>query len=186
MAVPIYQPSPGPGACLCQGEILTGFVRYRLDPASLGGQELSLLRVNYAYVVVLSQACDLTQEFNGRNDKKGQLPDILFCNVPTARELKDATPGMNTTIWDRVKKNKDERYHFLEKVPAECDLRGEGIPELTVDFKRYFTLPVEEVYYQLTNECRRCVLCPQYLEHLSSRFSYFMGRVALPRDHASE
>ncbi len=93
---------------------------------------------------------------------------------------------MNSTIWDRVKKNKDERYHFLEKVPAECDLRGEGIPELTVDFKRYFTLPVEEVYYQLTSGCRRCVLCPQYLEHLSSRFSYFIGRVALPHDHVSE
>ncbi len=63
MAVPIYQPSPRQDASLCQGEILTGLERFLLDPASFGAEQPSLIRIVYPYVVVLSQACDLTQEF---------------------------------------------------------------------------------------------------------------------------
>ena len=95
---------------------------------------------------------------------------------------------MNSTIWDRVKKNKDERYHFLEKIPANCDACGEGLPELGVDFKCYFTLPTEEVYrrVELNKARRRSVIRSPYLEHLSSRFAFFLSRVALPQEHLSE
>jgi hypothetical protein len=49
----------------------------------------------------------------------------------------------------QVKINKNERYHFLESVPIKSDVLGKGLPELTLDFKRYFTIPTEEVYYRL-------------------------------------
>ncbi len=122
MAVSIYKCSPAPGTCLCQGEILSGLIRFPLDPTKIGEAEPSVVKVDYPYAVVLTQACDLTQHFAGRQSgKPEQLRDVLFCNVRTAEELRDATPGINSTIWDRIKKNKDERYHFLEKIPLDCD-----------------------------------------------------------------
>ena len=127
------------------------------------------------------------QDFSARqSDQPHQLPDVLFCQLPTAEELR-STPGINSSIWGRIKINKDERYHFLEKVPQDCDLAGTGMPELGVDFKRYFTVPTVEVYrwLELGMTKRRSVICTPYLEHLSSRFAYFLSRVGLPLDHLS-
>jgi hypothetical protein len=160
-----------------------------LDPTKIGETEPSVVQVNYTYALVLSQACDLEQDFQTRQAGTPRLlPEVLFCQIPTAEELRKATPGMNSTIWDRIKKNKDERYHFLERIPAKDDGCGEGLPELGVDFKRYFTIPTDEVYRRLEigPTLRRTVLCTPFLEHLSSRFAYFLSRVALPRDHVSE
>jgi hypothetical protein len=93
---------------------------------------------------------------------------------------------MNKDRWSKVKTNKDERYQFLEKVPSESDALGKGLPELGIDFKRYFCLPTDEAYYRLeTDAMRRCRLRSPYLEHFSTRFSYFLSRVALPNDHRS-
>ncbi len=186
MATPIYQCSPTLDACLRQGEIVSGLIRFTLDPTKIGESEPSVERVVYPYAVVMSQACDLEQDFRGRQDCKPQLPDVLFCQLPTAEVLKAGCGG--SEIWRRVKQNKDERYHFLEKIPLDCDLTGAGIPELGIDFKRYFTLPTAEVYQWIKrgDTQRRSVICSPYLEHLSSRFAYFLSRVGLPHDHVSE
>jgi hypothetical protein len=90
-------------------------------------------------------------------------------------------------LWNRVKTNKDERYQFLEAVPADCDLFGAGLPELGVDFKRYFTLPSDEIYrrVELDEVRRHCRLASPYLEHLSTRFCYYQFRIALPEPHKS-
>jgi len=114
------------------------------------------------------------------------LPNVLFCEVVTAAELKGAA-GMNSSIWGRVQRNKDERYQFLQKVKSAHDAVGQGVPELGIDFKRYFTIPTEEVYAQLKKTSRRrCRLLSPFLEHLSTRFAYYLCRVALPSDHMSE
>jgi hypothetical protein len=86
-----------------------------------------------------------------------------------------------------VKINKHERYHFLQLVEPSCDAQGTGLVELGIDFKRYFTLPTEEVYkrVEIGSAKRRCVLESPYLEHFSTRFAYYLSRVALPQDHAS-
>ena len=96
--------------------------------------------------------------------------------------------GLGSKAWARIQANKDERYHFLQKAEAIDDVRGEGLPELGIDFKRYFTIPTEEVYWRVHQKeaQRRCVLQSPYLEHLSSRFAYFLSRVALLEDHFSE
>ena len=187
MATSIYQCSPALDVCLRQGEILSGLIRFTLDPTKIGESEPSVVRVEYPYAVVLSQACDLEQDFRGRQEgKPPQLPDVLFCQLPTAQDLKASCPSPD--IWKRVKQNKDERYHFLENIPLDCDRAGAGIPELGIDFKRYFTLPTTEVYQWLKrgDTQRRSVICSPYLEHLSSRFAYFLSRVGLPHDHVSE
>jgi hypothetical protein len=145
-----------------------------------------LKQFTYGYVVVLSQSCDLMQDFNGRKDNKPQLEDVLLCQAPTAEELRATCGGSD--IWKRIRQNKDERYHFLEAVLKECDACNEDIPEVVIDFKRYFSMPTAEIYKRLEvgPTCRRTVICTPFLEHLASRFAYFLGRIALPREHVSK
>ncbi len=184
--VRVYRRSPDPSGCLCHGEILSNLVLYRLDLSTIGDPELKVVEVTYSYALVLTQSCDLIQDHSSRQQGKPQLPEVLFCQIPTAEQLKAICGGSD--IWKRIRQNKDERYHFLEKVAPEYDLSNEGVPELGVDFKRYFTLPTDEVYRRLEvgPTRRRACLCTPFLEHLSSRFAYFLSRVALPRDHVSE
>jgi len=185
-ASPIYGPAGVAGSCLCHGEILSDLVRFRLDVPRMHESEPSVVQITYPFVLVLSQSCDLIQDFSARGDGKPQLPDLLLCDVPTAESLRATCPGSD--VWKRIKQNKDERYHFLEKTLPECDVAREGLPELGVDFKRYFSLPTDEVYrrIELGPTRRRSVLRTPYSEHMSSRFAYFLGRVALPREHISE
>lgn len=95
---------------------------------------------------------------------------------------------MNSQQWNLVKTNRHEQYHFFEKVPPECELLQQGLPELTVDFKRVFAIDVEFLYSQTTYKYvqRRTVLISPYLEHFSNRYRYFHGRVALPAPHESQ
>jgi hypothetical protein len=139
----------------------------------------------------MTQDCDLEQDYRVRSEGRASdklLPGILFCEVAAAQELYGQIRQNNPKFWDRIKINKDERYHFLQRNESMCDLLGEGLAELAIDFKRYFTLPTDEVYkrIEIGETKRRCVLISPYLEHLSRRFAFYLSRVALPLDHASE
>jgi hypothetical protein len=141
--------------------------------------------------LVLTQDCDLEQDHRVRGEKQPSdklLPAILFCEVSTAEELYGIIRQTNKKLWDRIKINKDERYHFLQKVDPACDRLQQGLPELAIDFKRCFTLPTEEVHrwIEIGEAQRRCVMVSPYLEHLASRFAFFLSRIALPEDHFSE
>lgn len=192
MPPPIYRASTiGPGFCLRQGEILSDVPQFRFDAATLGTAVPSGEPMYHPYAVTLSQDCDLEQDFNARqkqivSDKL--LPSVLFCEAATAEELFGRVKTLGGRFWDRIRINKDERYHFLQKVEAASDVLGQGVPELGIDFKRYFTIPADEIYKRLEigGVNRRCVLVSPYLEHFSSRFAYFLSRVALPEDHLSE
>src|SRR5262249_54267715 len=146
------------------------------------------------YAIILTQDCDLEQDFHARKtDTKpaNRLPSILFCEVATAEELsrpsEGTTEGMNSRVWNLVRRNRHERYYFLQKVDPAEDAVKVGLPELGVDFKRYFTIPADEVYSQFLRDARRrCNLCPLYLEHFSTRFAQYLSRIALPGPHVSE
>jgi hypothetical protein len=175
---------------LCQGEILSGLVQTQLEVESVGAtQDIHLDRKTHPFAVVLSQDCDLDLDFKarcGQTKADKLLPNVLFCEVLTAEELRQSG-WMNATIWARVKINKDERYQFLQKVEPGDDADGQGVDEMGIDFKRYFTIPTAEVYVQLKKTTRRrCKLCSPYLEHLSQRFAQYLCRIALPLGHASE
>ena len=138
-------------------------------------------------LTVLSQDCDLAQDHAAREsgDIGGAIPSILFCEVETAEQLLSNIQGRD--IKKRIQQNSDERYQFLQRIPVECDALRQGLPELGIDFRRYFTLPAEEVYFQITRDAkRRCHLVSPYLEHISARFTRYLGRVGLPLDHQSE
>ena len=187
--------SDGP---LRQGEIITGLTQVRLKLSPDGGApttDREIVEQLHPFVLVVSQDCELDWDFKARNRTKidgkeveqhRRIPNILFCEVVTAEQLRGSN-AVNSTIWSQIKINRNERYHFLEEVPPASDRQASGLPELGVDFKRFFTIPTDEVYARVAGEAaRRCRLISPYLEHFSGRFFFFQSRVALPKEHESE
>ena len=187
---PIYRLPPAVGTALRQGEILSNLRRAHLNVEQIKLGAFVVDFTTHQFAVILSQDCDLDQDFSARHGSKKLdklIPAVLLAEVSTASELK-ADADLNSGLWGKVKTNNDVRFHFLEKVQLETDSRREGMPELAIDFKRYFTVPTDELYYrvEIGEAVRRTHFHHPYLEHLSTRFASYLQRVALPSDHASE
>lgn len=180
---------------LRQGEVVSNLDQARLTIDSVLTKDPSVVFVRHAWAIVVTQDCDLDWDHKGRvpsADAKAaarQIPSVLFLEVRLAAEAKQQCGGSD--IWKRIAQNKDERFQFLQQVPCGSDALEVGLPEMVVDFKRYFSLPSEEVYKRLSapevsDARRRCRLVTPYAEHLLGRFHAFQSRVALPVDHFSE
>lgn len=204
-AAGIYVPSCG--GAFRQAEILSGVSQIIRDITSTSTEAIPLNIVNHPYSIILSQDCDLDLDFRARNGLEGPnnkmvgrekiIPNILLCQVFTAKELYEngkTSKEINSTLWDRIKTNSDVRYHFCQAAEAELDATGLGLPELAIDFKRYFAIPVDDLYMQLQHSLdpksglvqRRLRLKSPYCEHFCTRFSFYLSRVALPDPHLSE
>lgn len=175
---------------LRQGEILSDVGRFRLDPLTLTEQQPSFQLVSCPYAIVLTQDCDLDWDFNARvPDGKPEklLPEVLLCKLPRAEEIKNQTKDLGSKGWERIRQNNDPRYHFLQMVDAGCDANQFGLPELTADFKHYFTIPTAELYrrIELGLTHRRCVFVSPYMEHFATRFAAYLSRIGLPEQHSS-
>lgn len=182
------------GKPLRQGEILSNLQQYNLVVSSIEDPQPKVAPKKHPWVIVLSQDCDLDQDFKQRfqqdtyPDKNFPLiPNVLFCEVREATEIR-SSPGMKSHIWKSIVGNNNFRYEFMQKIPPDKDFMGLGIPELVIDFKSFFTLPTEEVYSFLGNEKikRHSWLNSPYLEHLKSRFFFYQSRVGLEPGHISE
>lgn len=183
----IYRASPKTGQ-FYQGEIVSNLVQARLDVGSIvPGRQPVVDFITHPYAVVLAQACDLESDFMSRSGQRqtgARIPSILFCEAADVDRFRSGA-DIKSDIWRRVRANKDERYHYLRGVGPDTDAAQQGTPDLALDFKRYFTIPTDEVYRRLeTGELqRRAYLEPPYREHLATRFFHYHYRVALPEDH---
>jgi hypothetical protein len=192
---------------LHQGEILTGLVRVRQSLESLGAEDLGIDEITHPYLIVMTQDCDLAQDAEARdiqaranedqsllNDpdfqkkfggaSKLKIENILFCEAMATVDMKAIVPP-GKDIWKRIIQNKDERYQCLEAIPAAEDSANQGIPSIGCDFKRFFSIPSDEVYrrLELAPAIRRARLLTPYAEHLLHRFCNFQCRIALPEGH---
>ena len=176
------------GERLYQGEIVEGLIQVRQTLETIGANgPLRLDEIAHPFAIVMTQDCDLEQDFclrSGGHEGPSRLANILFCEAIATTDLKAKVP-QGKDIWKRVIQNKDERYQCLESVPPNQDLLGAGIACLGCDFKRYFTVPPDEVYrrIELRQIRRRTRLVTPYAEHLLSRFCVFQSRVPLPENH---
>lgn len=182
-----YRASP-PAGPLFQGEIVANLIQARLDAASVGPDLSPVVNlITHPYAVVMTQDCDLESDFMLRTHRRSTgslIPAILFCEVADADAFRSGA-DIKSDIWRRVRENKDERYHYLRGITADEDFARQGTPDLALDFKRYFSIPTDEVARRLeVGELKRraCLVSP-YREHLATRFFYYHFRVALPEDH---
>lgn len=193
--LPKYEKSQDAGS-LRQGEILSKVVQISLLPESMDTASPTVKRVTHNYAIVVTPDCDLDWDFKAQHGKEslGKLiPNILLCTVIFASDLakrinSDRPPSKrfeSRTPWKRTTQNKEERFHFLEKIDSNLDLQGEGIRSLGIDFKEFFTLPTDFLYASIVAGLtqRRSVLLQPYNDHLNSRFAYFQSRIGLPEDH---
>ncbi len=189
-----YIPSHEAGP-LRQTEILSGVHQHNITIESLNNPDgVEVAPINHELAIIVSQDCDLEQDFNRREELRlnGAAPDrldtkllptVLLCEVSTEIQIKITVRDQGDSR-QQFRQNKIERYQFLRAVGINDDALGLGLEAMGIDFKRYFAIPTAELYAQLEGQCqRRCRLGPQYLEHFCVRFSNFLSRVGLPRNH---
>lgn len=163
---------------LRQAEILSNLSQFIYTPSS-GEVDQHV----HAYGVVVGQDCDLLRQFEQRDSQP--VEDDFGVLVFVARPASDLATMVNGGIRKRIVQNNDERYHLLEAVPAELENYSEGVPALVIDFRRFFTLPAMQLYWQCEQggTRRRTILRSPYREHLQNRAFSYLGRVPLPFPH---
>jgi hypothetical protein len=143
--------------------------------------------VIYDYAVVLTQECDLEQDYNYRTRNNGDhdkyIPMILMAPAYLAESLRrgDHLTGygqqmqrINSDDWGKVKRNGNKRYHYLK-----MDV-GKNVPELVIDFKHFFTMSRDMIYNKVMDDSYKASLTILYREDLSQRFCNFISRIAIP------
>lgn len=173
---------------LAQGDIIKDveFIEFAIETE--GNIEIS--KILFPLVVVLTQDCDLEQDFKNRTQESNQQDKYLFSvivaplynveHVYSGEHLNGIDLQMQLinrretkTENKFLKQNKNPRYHYLEF--------EESIPIVNsvIDFKHYFTVNVN--YLQILKKTNFiCKISGLYREDISQRFSSFLSRIGLP------
>jgi hypothetical protein len=171
---------------IVQGDILRAvkFSDWDWDPKS---NDIIIYEKKLPYIVIMTQDCDLEQDFRYRTTAvKNQdkiLQSILVCpaygweDFIKGDHLQDYKLKMETISGsDQKKKIKQQqvpRYHYLDE-----DLEKQIAP-LVIDFKHYYTLPVEFLMH-IYKEHYAYSIEELFRESLNQRFSFYLSRIGLP------
>ena len=144
-------------------------------------------KIVFPLVVVLTQDCDLEQDFNGRAKAKqgNALLSVLVVPLYNAEhvftgehlsELNITGTSINRTRTEgkSLMQNERPRYHYIDfpkNIPAVASI---------ADFKHYFSV---HTFYLEKLRARNfvCRLDDLFREDLSQRFAAYLGRIGLPR-----
>lgn len=171
-----------------QGDILRDVEHVEYVTTKGGIVEIS--KITFPLVVVLTQDCDLAQDYTFRWSKPTTanhdkwLLSVLVAplynveHVYTGEHLQDLGLKMslinkNKSPGQYLRNNETPRYHYLE-FPEDTPVT----PSI-VDFKHYFSANIK----YLKNHKRAgfvCQLSELYREDVSQRFSSFLSRIGLP------
>ncbi len=170
-----------------QGDILRDMLLLEMEYVDEEGSGYSIIEKKVPYIIVLTQDCDLEQDFNNRaqiSEKHDKYIDsILVCPAYLAEEFRKGKHlenfGLSMEMWnskryDQIKKQNNYRYHYLE------GYQPYQIPNLVIDFKHYYTIPRNVIYFAKKNGHYLASLRELFRENLSHRFSYFLSRIGLP------
>ncbi len=143
-------------------------------------------KIVFPLVVVLTQDCDLEQDWNNRSrdTQSSKLLSVLVAPLYNAEHVFQGTHlneiGIKTEAINRKKtpgemlmKNERPRYHYID-FPSNLPLVAS-----VADFKHYFSAHIS----YLESVRRRnfvCRLSDLFREDLSQRFAAYLARVGLP------
>jgi len=177
---------------VCQGDLIRDveFIEY----AEIISGEIEISKIIFPVVIVLTQDCDLEQDFNNRlkNEQKDSanqdkyLISTLVAPVYNIEQFYDGDHlselGLKMqTISKKEKKtdnrflrqNQNPRYHYLE-FPDDFPL-----PNSVIDFKHYFTTNLQ--YLRRIKPTHFIGKVSElYRESVSHRFASFLARIGLP------
>ncbi len=173
---------------ICQGDIFKDieFIEYLLEYE--GNIEIS--KILFPYVIVLTQDCDLEQDFKfrwGKPRPKSQDKYLLSALVAPLYNIEHVYIGehlseigikmeeinANKSPGKFLRNNERPRYHYLE-FPLEIPI----VPSV-IDFKHYFSVNIEYLRkIKKTNFV--CQVSELFREEISHRFASFLARIGLP------
>jgi hypothetical protein len=186
---PRFWESSGPPYCVTdisaeirQAEIISDLRYYSVVENAADASKLDINATKLPYAITITPDCDLLQDFKG--GKSGSLFGVLLFPMEegaAARKLR----GKNTAEWRSISGNHWSQFYFLSAIGPEYDNLGTGLPDLLVDFKRYFTVPASEITRQCklsgtVKASRRCRLNDMWREDFRHRALAYMGRIGVP------
>ncbi len=151
---------------------------------------LEISKIDFPLVIVLTQDCDLMQDYTYRWSRKPtQNNDKLLLSVLVAPLynaehlfLGEHLSELELTM-EKINKNKSPgkylisndrpRYHYLE-FPKEV-----GIVPSVIDFKHYFSVNLNYLK-KIKKSNYVCSISELYREDVTTRFSNFLSRIGLP------
>ncbi len=151
---------------------------------------ITIEKITFPHVCVLTQDCDLAQDYKFRTSIPQKSQDKFLISVLVApiynsefvlkgEHLSDLGYKMqNFTLglkrdFDIIIMNKNPRYHFFDFG------KDSSIPPSIIDFKQYFSLNIQ--YLESIKDSNRVFkLQSLYREDVSQRFSSFLSRIGLP------
>ncbi|NLO19106.1 MAG: hypothetical protein GX121_04400 [Ignavibacteria bacterium] len=152
---------------------------------------ITVSKIVFPYIIVLTQDCDLTWDYNNRNSEKNNQDKYLISTIVAplynydkfliGEQLLGIKRKMQVygikenSVTKIIKQNNNPRYHYLE-FPVDID-----IVNSIIDFKHYFSVGTEYLYsiYKDNFTCRVDIL---YRELISQRFANFLSRIGLPEE----
>jgi len=151
--------------------------------------QIELSKIIFPYVYVLTQDCDLAQDFTFRSQKQKTDDKILFSAlvapiynyefVIEGTHLSELNldmrifKGNSSSAINDLKNNNNPRYHYL-------DFGKDSIlPPSIIDFKHYFSVNI--MYLESIRKSNRVFKVKElYREDVSQRFSSYLSRIGLP------
>ena len=174
---------------VCQGDIFKDieFIEYIVEEEG----NISISKIIFPLVIVLTQDCDLEQDYRYRSSKdiKNQDKWLLSVLVAPLYNLEHVFRGEHLSELDMTMQlidkkstharflvtNQLPRYHFLE-FPENIKI----VPSV-IDFKHYFSANVKYLH-SLKKTNFVCSVKSLYREDISQRFSSFLARIGLPEN----
>lgn len=174
-----------------QGEILKNVPYFESYTENNG--EFALTVLDFPFVIVLTQDCDLEQNKRDRekqnqsveNTKKTLLDKhLISIIVAPLYNSEHLFSGEHLSLLGieshkpsseqkkLIKQNQNPRYHYIEFNPES------PIPNAVIDFKHYFSISLE--WLESNPNKKVCVISPIYRELVSQRFSNYLSRIGLP------
>lgn len=154
---------------------------------------IEVSKIIFPYVIVLTQSCDLQQDYNARkkwNETKEGNQDkfLISAIVAPIYNFEDFRQGTHLeqlglvmepkgrrakSLCGNIIKNENKRYHYLN---FEHDVE---LVESVIDFKHYFTVTINYLT-SIYKEKYVCSVDSLYRELILQRFSNFLSRIGLP------
>lgn len=171
---------------ICQGDILRNVehVEYVSDMDGI----IEVSKVIFPLVIVLTQDCDLEQDYRFRTTSTSSqdkwLMSVLVAPLYNAEHvyqgehlselnIKMAQVNKKATEGKYLRNNDRPRYHYLEFANQIA------IVPSVIDFKHYFSVNV--TYIKTTKRSNFvCTVSDLFREDISLRFANFLSRIGLP------
>ena len=175
---------------ICQCDIFRN-IEY-IERAEEHEEFIAISKIVFPNVIILTQACDLQQDFwarisNKDRDEKKHDKYLISVLVAPLYNFEDFRNGehllqlkrkmviqgkIKGTTCSNIMKNENKRYHYLK-------FDNDQIADSVIDFKHYFTVDVLYLY-NLYEKSYVCSMECLYRELVLQRFANFLSRIGLP------